>query len=144
MRRFLANPALMLAILAGISSLVLSFAVGYVIQNYFHKNGDLSIWLKYVVVPLAVSTLLGVLSSRVRHCRNIPVRQIMMTLAVTPFVALCTFTVAYFIISVFYYGRNTSKVVFLIFALTFSSVVIAVRWSVHLFCGLKKVFVSQA
>jgi hypothetical protein len=142
-RRFVSSPALRLAAFTGISSLVVTFAVGYFIQNsIYSKNENVTgahlFWLKYVAGPLAVSTLLGVLCSRARHCRNIPALQRIITVAVTPFVPFCTFLAAYLVITVFYNGHYTPAVVFSIFALAFGTVVIMVRWSVHLCCGLRK------
>jgi hypothetical protein len=141
--RWVSNSALRLAVFTGISTFLVTLAIGYMVQKLrVSKNEDVTygllVWLKYVATPLAISTLLGVLSSRARHYPNISVRQVIITVAVTPFVALGTFSVTFFIISAFYYGRNTPVVVFSIFAVTFSTVVIVVRWSVHLFCGLKK------
>ncbi len=142
-RSWVSNSALRLAVFTGISTFVVTFGIGYFVEKLrVPKNEDVTyallVWSKYVAAPLAASALLGVVSSRARHCRNISPGRTAITTAVTPFVALCMFSVTYFIISAFYYGRITPLVVFSIFALVFSTVVIVVRWSIHLFCGLKK------
>jgi hypothetical protein len=142
-KRFLSGPVLKLAVFTGISSLLVTFAVGYFVQNaIYSKNEDVTaahlFWFEYVASPLAVSTLLGVLSSRARHGRQISPLQTFITLAVVPLIALWTFLVAYFIISVFYNGHYTPAVALSTLALAFVPVAIVVRWSVHLFCGLKK------
>lgn len=142
-KRFLSGPVLKLAVFTGISSLVVTFAVGYFVQKaIYSKNEDLAgahqFWFEYVACPLAVSTLLGVLCSRAGQGQQISPLQIFTTLAVTPLVALWTFLVSYFIISVFYNGHYTPSVALSTLALAFVPVVLIVRWSVHLFCGLKK------
>jgi hypothetical protein len=63
-RRFLSNPVLSLAVFTGISSLVLTFAGGY-FYSILSRNENVTV--KYVASPVAVATLLGVLSSRARH-----------------------------------------------------------------------------
>jgi hypothetical protein len=142
-RSCLSSPVLKLAVFTGLSSLVLTFAVGYFVQNaIYSKNEDVAgahlFWFEYVACPLAASTLLGVLRSRAGHGRQISPLQMFTTLTVTPLVALWTFLVSYFIISVFYNGHYTRAVALSTLALAFVPVVIIVRWSVHLFCGLKK------
>ena len=142
-RRFLANPALRLAVFTGISSFAVAFAIGYFVQNsILSKKENVAgvplFWLKYVATPLAVATLLGVLSSRARHGRHISPVQTIITVAVTPFVALCSFLAAYLILLAFHSGHYTPAFINLVFALGFGTVAIIVRWSVHCFCGLKK------
>jgi hypothetical protein len=142
-RTLLSNPALRLAVFAGISTFVVTFAIGYFVEKLRVSKNEgatyaLLFWSKFVAGPLAASTLVGVLSSRARQSRSISPRQTAITVAATPFVAFCMFSVTYFIISAFYYGPNTPLVIFSIFAMAFSTVVIVVRWSVHLFCGLKR------
>jgi len=83
-RRFLSKPALRLAVFTGISTLAVTFAIGDFVQRLrLSKNEDatyaLLFWLKFVAGPLAISTLLGVLSSRARHCRQISPRQTAIT-----------------------------------------------------------------
>ncbi len=142
-RKFLSNPALRLAGFTSISTLVVSFAIGYSVQKLREsKNEDatyaLLFWLKFVAGPLAIATLLGVLSSRARYCRNIPPAKTIITVAVVPFVALCTFLAGYLILLSFHSGHYTPRFINFVFALAYCSVAIIVRWSVHLFCGLKK------
>jgi len=142
-RRFLSSPVLRLAVFAGLSSLAVTFAVGYFVQNaIYSKNENVAaahlFWFEYVAAPLAISTLLGVLSSRVRRGRPISPLQTFITVALVPLIALWTFLVAYFIISVFYKGHYTQAVALSTLALAFVPAAIIVRWSVHLFCGLKK------
>jgi hypothetical protein len=141
--RFLSSAVLRLAVFTGLSSFVLTLAIGYFIHKLrFSNNEDVInahlFWLKYVSGPLALSTLVGVLSSRARHCQNISTLQTIITVAVTPFAAFCIFIVTYFIVSAFYYGPNTPAVVFVIFLLAFSAVAIVARWSVHFCCNLNK------
>jgi hypothetical protein len=145
-RTFLSNPVLRLAVFTGISTLVVIFASGYFIQSSMYSKDphaedvtstDL-FWLKFVAGPLAISTLLGVLSSRARHARNISPGQTAITVAIVPFVAFCTFLAAYLIFLSFHSGHYTSRFINIVFALAYCSVAIIVRWSVHLFCGLKK------
>jgi hypothetical protein len=135
MRRFVSNPALRLAAFTGISSLVITFAGGY-FYSVLSKNENVTV--RYVAGALAVATLVGVLSSRARHGRHISTLQTIITVAVTPFIAFCTFIVTYFIISMFDIEHHTPAVDVSIFALAFTPVLIIVRWSVHLLCGLKK------
>src|SRR5258708_22710417 len=93
--RFLSSPALRLAVFSGISSLVVTFAGGH-FYSILTKNENLSV--RYVAGPVAVATLLGVLSSRATYCRHIPPLQTIITVAITPFVAFFTFIATLFII----------------------------------------------
>jgi hypothetical protein len=141
--KILSRPVLKLAVYTGASSLVLTFAVGYFVQNaIYSKNENVGgahlFWFEYVACPLAASTLLGVLFSRAGHGRQISALQMFTTITLMPVVALWMFLVSYFIISVFYHGHYTRTVALSTLALAFIPVVIIVRWSVHLFCGLKK------
>jgi hypothetical protein len=143
---WVSNSALRLAGFTGISTLVVIFAIGYFIQSSMYSKDPHAegltyahlFWLKFVAGPLAISTLLGVLSSRARLTRNISPGQTAIAVAVAPFVALFTFLAAYLIFLSFNSGDYTPKFINFVFVLAYCSVAITVRWSVHLSCGLKK------
>jgi len=116
--RLASNSALRLAVFTSISTLVVTFAIGYFFQSSIYSKDRHSedvtyanlFWLKIVAGPLAISTALGVLSSRARHCRNIPPAKTIITVAVTPFVALCTFLAAYLILLSFHSGDYNAEI----------------------------------
>ena len=142
-RRFVSNSALRLAVFTCISTLVVIFAIGFFVQkSRSSTNKDatyaLQFWLDFVAGPLAISTLLGVLSSRARHARNIFPGQTAITVAVVPFIALCTFLAAYLILLSFHSGHYTPNFINFVFVLAYCSVALTVRWSVHFICGLQK------
>jgi hypothetical protein len=142
-RRLVSSSAPRLALFTGISTFVVIFAIGYFVEKLrVSKTEDVTyallFWLKFVAGPLALSTLLGVLSSRARHARHISPGQTAITVALVPFVALCTFLAAYLVLLSFHSGHYTPRFINFVFALAYCSVAIVVRWSVHLFCGLKK------
>jgi ABC-type amino acid transport system permease subunit len=83
------------------------------------KNENVTV--KYGAGPLAVATLVGVLSSHARHGRYISSLQTIITVAVTPLIAFCTFIVTYFIISMLDIGHHTPAVDVSVFAFNFHS-----------------------
>jgi hypothetical protein len=133
-RRWVSNSVLRLAVFTGISTLVVSFAIVH-FYSILSRNENMS--AKDFAGPLAVATLLGVLSSRARHSGNIPPAKTIITVAVVPFVAFCTFLAAFVIVFGLYWGPSTRVLDLSLFVLALSVVVVIVRWSVHLFCGLK-------
>jgi hypothetical protein len=134
-RRFLSSSALRLAVFTGISTLVVSFAV---VRFYSILSRNENMSARDFAVPLAFAALLGVLFSRARHCGNISPAKTILTVAVVPFVAFCTFLAAFVIVFGLYYGHSTRILDLSLFVLALSVVVVIVRWSVHLFCGFKK------
>jgi hypothetical protein len=102
-KRWVSNSALRLAGFTGISTLVVSFAIVR-FYSILSRNGNMS--ARDFAGPLAAATLVGVLSSRARRCRNIPPAKTIITVAVVPFVAFCTFLAAFVIVFGLYWGHS--------------------------------------
>jgi hypothetical protein len=112
----------------------MTFAGGYL---YSMLARDKNVTVKDIAGPLAVAIVIGVLASRARYGRHIsPSRQIVAAV-ILPVVAFCTFFVTYLVISTFRI-EHKPIVDLAVFVLAFIPVIVIVRWSVHLLCGLKK------
>jgi biotin transporter BioY len=142
-RRLLPKSALRLAVLTGLSSLVVIYMIGYIVQSFVLSRSKAAIdahlfWLEYVAGPLAAATLSGVLLSKTRNAGNISPLRTIIVIAATPLVALCTLLVMWMVLPSFYNGHYTQAVIRLFFALAYSSAVVTVRWSVNLTLRIHK------
>jgi len=132
-----------LAVLAGLSSLVLVFLIGYFVQNAIVPKGkDLShlhlFWLKSVAGPLTLATFLGVLLSRAETNYNTAQFRVVKIMILPPVIAFCDFIFVYLLLLAFCGNHFTPAVVDAVLISAYVTAVPAVRTSVNFLFRSKK------
>lgn len=123
------SPRLKLALLAGVSSLVVISVIGCRAQSFLF-------WLRFTAAPLAVATLVGVLLSRKEECPSATSKIIVV--AITPLIAFLSFLGTYLISTILYSQHYTPRIVDIILAIAYAAALASVRWSVNIIHALRK------